>query len=307
MSDPGRPSLWRGPSVAATTPFGDHLELDLTAFGDHLAWMTSHGIRSVVVCGSLGEGSALAPFERTDLAAAAVRTVGGDVPVIAAVGSARTAEGVEIARSMARAGVHGLLVLPPYVYRGDWRETRAHVGALLRATDLPCMVYNNPTAYGTDVLPEQILDLVEEHPTLTGVKESSGDVRRITAIRALVGERVDVSVGLDDCLLEGVAAGAVGWVSGLANAMPTEAATLFERLAAGAEGAVPEYARLLPLLRLDTRPKFVQFLKQLQAELGHGNPRVRPPRLGLTDEEVAEVRRLLEASRGAALPTAARA
>ncbi len=71
--------------------------------------------------------------------------------------------------------------------------------------------------------------LAAEHPSLTGVKESSGDVRRITALRALLGDRLDLAVGLDDAILEGIRAGAVGWVAGLANAFPEASVELFER------------------------------------------------------------------------------
>ena len=78
------------------------------------------------------------------------------------------------------------MVLPPYVYKGDWRETKAHFEAVIAETSLPCMLYNNPIAYGTDVLPEQIAELARRSRTCMAVKESSADVRRVTAMRALV-------------------------------------------------------------------------------------------------------------------------
>ena len=75
-------------------------------------------------------------------------------------------------------------------------------------------------AYKTDFLPEQIAELAAEHPNLHAVKESSGDVRRVTAIRALLRDRLTILVGMDDAIVEGVAAGAVGWIAGLVNAFP---------------------------------------------------------------------------------------
>ncbi len=120
------------------------------------------------------------------------------------------------------------MVLPPYVYLGDWREMKAHISAVIKATKLSCMLYNNPISYGTDFMPEQIAELAAEHPNLHAVKESSADVRRVTAIRALIGDRLAISVGVDDLILEGIAAGAVGWVAGLVNAMPRESVQLFE-------------------------------------------------------------------------------
>ena len=90
------------------------------------------------------------------------------------------------------------------------------------------MLYNNPLAYGTDFLPQQIAELAEEHANFAAVKESSGDVRRVTAIRELIGERLAPVVGMDDAMVEGMAAGAVGWVAGLVNAFPEESVALFD-------------------------------------------------------------------------------
>jgi 4-hydroxy-tetrahydrodipicolinate synthase len=152
------------------------------------------------------------------------------------------------------------------------------------------MLYNNPIAYGTDVRPEQILALQQRYPNLHAVKESSGDLRRITALRFLLRDTLAVFVGMDDVLVESVAAGAVGWIAGLVNAFPQESVRLFELAQAGPS---PELDRLydwfLPLLRLDTVPKFVQLIKLVQQENGGPTARVRPPRLDLAGAERDEV------------------
>ena len=183
------------------------------------------------------------------------------------------------------------MILPPYVYKGDWRENKAHVAAILKATPLPGMLYNNPVAYGVDYLPEQIAELAAEFPNLTAVKESSTDVRRVTAIRALLGDRLAICVGVDDAIVEGIAAGAMGWVAGLVNAFPRESVDLFNLAAAGrAHEAFELYRWFLPLLRMDTVPKFIQLIKQVQQETGIGSARVRPPRLEVTGDELAATR-----------------
>src|SRR5579864_9424883 len=180
------------------------------------------------------------------------------------------------------------MILPPYVYRGDWREMKAHVAAVLRATSLPAMLYNNPVAYGTDFLPEHIHELAADHASLVAVKESSTDVRRVTAIRSLAGERLAIFVGVDDAIVEGINAGAVGWVAGLVNAFPRESVQLFDLASAGkAKEAFELYRWFLPLLRMDTVPKFIQLIKQVQQELGVGCARVRAPRQEIRGEELA--------------------
>lgn len=280
---------WKGVIPAVTTPFNLDLSVDLPALKRHCRWLVDRGCTGVIVLGSLGEGGTLDRPEKREVIRTAVQALEGLGPVVAAVASLRTSEAVDLAREAAGVGASGLMVFPPYVYRGDWRETREHFGAVLRATDLPSMIYNNPVAYGTDVRPEQLLELATEHATFVAVKESSTDVRRITAIRALLGGRLAICVGVDDAILEGVDAGATGWVAGLANAFPKESVELFHLAAAGRRAEAFEvYRWFLPLLRMDTSPKFVQLIKLIQAETGTGTARVRPPRLELEGDERAQ-------------------
>jgi 4-hydroxy-tetrahydrodipicolinate synthase len=186
------------------------------------------------------------------------------------------------------------MVLPPYVYKGDWREMKTHVAAVFRATPLSCMLYNNPVAYGTDFLPEQILELAEEHENFHAVKESSTDARRVSAIRALMDRRLDISVGVDDAVLEAIGVGATGWVAGLANALPRESVDLFNYgLNGESDRAFELYRWFLPLLRMDTVFNFVQLIKLVQAEVGIGNSRVRPPRLQLVGDELEQTKKVI--------------
>jgi len=196
------------------------------------------------------------------------------------------------------------MVLPPYVYRTDARETAAHFAAVLEATPLPCMLYNNPVAYGTDVSPEALAELAARHPNLEAVKESSADVRRVSAIRALLGTRLAIFVGVDDLIVEGIQAGAVGWIAGLVNAFPKESVDLFDLCMEQKYGEAAElYKWFLPLLKLDVVPKFVQLIKLTQQEVGMGSERVRPPRLELVGHEREDTLKLIReglASRPAA-------
>jgi 4-hydroxy-tetrahydrodipicolinate synthase len=194
---------------------------------------------------------------------------------------------VALARDAEGIGCGGLMALPAYVYYSDWRETRAHYGAIIGATSLSCMLYNNPIAYRTDVTAWQLAELADAHDNLHGIKESSGDVRRVTAVREVLGDRLAIFAGLDDMILEAVPAGASGWVAGLVNALPDESIRLFELAVAGQwDEATALYQWFLPLLRMDTVPKFVQLIKLVQAEMGRGSPVVRGPRLQLEGEEL---------------------
>ena len=275
---------WTGVLPALTTPFTPDGAVDHAFLARHARWLVDHGCAAAVALGSLGEGATLTFDEKTRVLDTLVGALGRTAPVVAAVSALSTDEAVRIAEAAAAAGCGGLMVLPPYVYSTDWREMRAHVEAVLRATDLPCMLYNNPVAYRTDFLPEQVAELAAAHPQLQAVKESAGDVRRITALRAVLGDRLALCVGVDDVAVEGIAAGAVGWVAGLVNALPAESVALFERARRGGDVAAL-YRWFLPLLRLDTVPKFVQLIKLVQQAVGMGTEDVRAPRLVLDGEE----------------------
>ncbi|MBP6570939.1 MAG: dihydrodipicolinate synthase family protein [Gemmatimonadales bacterium] len=269
---------WHGVFPAITTPFGPDGKVDHGFLSGHARRLIASGCRGIVALGSLGEGATLTFDEKVEVLRTLVASVGDRVPVVAGISSLSTDEAVSLARAAAGAGCNGLMVLPPYVYQGDWPEMRAHVSAIITATPLSCMLYNNPIAYGTDFIPEHVRQLCE-HANLHAIKDSSGDVRRITALRALLGDRLALFVGLDDALLEGVAAGARGWVAGLVNALPDESVLLFEHAAAGRVAEARKlYDWFLPLLRMDTVPKFVQLIKLVQQEVGLGDERVRAPR-----------------------------
>ena len=282
---------WTGVMPALTTAFDTNLNIDHPFVARHAVWQIENGVSGLIALGSLGEAATLSFEEKTSLIDTLVKAAAGKVPVVGTVSALSTAEAVKLAQAAQVHGASGLMILPPYVYKGEWPEMKAYIGAVLKATPLEAMLYNNPVAYGTDFTPEQIQELASEHPNLVAVKESSTDVRRVTAIRALVDDRLAIFVGVDDAIVEGIYAGAVGWVAGLVNALPRESVELFRLAAQGkTQEAFELYRWFLPLLRMDTVPKFIQLIKQVQQELGVGCARVRGPRMELRGEELAAAR-----------------
>jgi dihydrodipicolinate synthase/N-acetylneuraminate lyase len=273
-----------------TTPFRPDLTIDYQVMERQVEMFIESGCKGIIALGSLGEAPVLETNEKIEIVARASKVLRGRLPLVAGISAMSTAEGVSLAKAAAQAGADGLMVLPPYVYRSDWRETKAHLSAVFRATPLSAILYNNPVAYGTDILPEQMIELREEHDNFHAVKESSGSLRRITHLKHLAGDSLALFVGMDDVVVESVAAGAVGWVAGLVNAFPAETVRLFQLAQHGPSSELASlYAWFLPLLRMDTVPKFVQMIKLLQQEVGMGSARVRPPRLELIGAERDEV------------------
>jgi 4-hydroxy-tetrahydrodipicolinate synthase len=243
----------------------------------------------MIMLGTVGENCSLEYREKLDVLRAAVDGVAGRVPVLTGVAECTTALACRFAADAQKIGVHGLMVLPAMVYKSDPRETVAHFRAVARATDLPILCYNNPVSYGVDITPAMFAELADE-PKFVAVKESSENVRRITDLRNLLGERYLLFCGVDDLVLESVLLGADGWVSGLVNAFPAENRLLWELATAGRwDEARQVYRWYTPLLHLDTHPKLVQYIKLATAETGLGSEMTRPPRLPLVGREREEV------------------
>ena len=280
---------WQGVFAAVTTQFRGDQSLDLDATARHVEKLIKAGVHGIIMLGTVGENCSLEYPEKLEILRTTVRQVAGRVPVLTGVAECTTALACRFTADARKAGVDGLMVLPGMVYKSDPRETMVHFRAVARATDLPVMCYNNPVSYGVDITPAMFAELADE-PRFVAVKESSENVRRITDLKNLCGDRYLLFCGVDDLVLESVLLGAAGWVSGLVNAFPKENRLLWDLATEGKyEEALKVYRWYTPLLHLDTLPKLVQCIKLAMAETGMGSEMVRAPRLPLVGREREEV------------------
>jgi len=276
---------WKGVFPAVTTQLREDQSLDLDATAQHIEVLLQAGVQGLVMCGSLGENQTLEPEEKRRVVELAVQASAGHVPVLSGVAENSTAAACRYARDVECLGADGLMLLPAMVYRSDPRETLAHFRTVAAASGLPIIAYNNPIGYGVDLTPEMLEDLADEE-RIVAIKESSGDVRRITDIINRLGDRYTLFTGVDDLALESVLLGAEGWIAGATLAFPREGQYLWELATTGQwEEARKLYRWFMPLLHLDIGPKFVQKLKLMIQEQGLGAEWVRAPRLPLTGVE----------------------
>ncbi len=291
-------SPWQGVFPAATTQFRDDQSVDLGATLDHLERLVEAGVHGLILLGTVGENNSLDPSEKREVLKAARDRLGGRVPLLTGVAEASTKLAAEFASDAQTLGLDGLMVLPAMIYKADSREALAHFRTVAAATDLPVMIYNNPVVYSVDVTPEMFLDLADESK-FVAIKESSENVRRITDLKNHCGDRYDLFCGVDDLILESVLLGAVGWVAGLVNALPSESLTLWNLAREGRWDEARElYRWFTPLLHLDTDVKLVQLIKLVAAEVGMGSEMVRAPRLPLEESVRAQVLQLVRDSLG---------
>jgi 4-hydroxy-tetrahydrodipicolinate synthase len=276
---------WRGVFPAVTTQFREDLSLDVDATAQVMDALIKDGVSGLIVCGTVGENCSLATREKIEIMEAARAVAQGRVPVICGIAEFTTAFAIDTAREAARIGVDGIMVMPALLYSSKPHETAAHFRSVAKATDLPVMVYNNPPIYRNDVTPP-ILASLADCETIVCFKDSSGDTRRFIDTRNRVGDRFVLFAGLDDVVVESVAMGAQGWVSGMSNAFPKEGETLFRLAQQGRfDELMPLYEWFMPLLHLDARPDLVQCIKLCEHIVGRGTWSTRPPRLELQGED----------------------
>lgn len=276
---------WKGVFPAVTTQLHQDQTLDLEATARHIEVLLESGVTGIIMLGSLGENIALEPDEKRSVMRTAIDTVRGRVPVLSSVSECSTAAACRYARDMENLGADGLMVLPAMVYKADPQETMAHYKAVADSSGLSIICYNNPLAYGVDITPEMFAQMADEEK-FVAIKESSGNVRRITDIINLVGDRYTIFTGVDDLALESVLLGATGWIAGVGLAFPKENQYLWELAMAGEwEKARELYRWYMPLLHLDIPIKFVQYIKLCIQECGLGAEWVRAPRLTISGAE----------------------
>jgi 4-hydroxy-tetrahydrodipicolinate synthase len=276
---------WRGVFPAVTTKMTQDGRVDLEATQRSLNRLIEKGVAGLIVLPMLGENASLSLTERERIIRATVEVAGGRVPLLSGLAEITLETAREHARAYERFGAQGLMVFPSLGYKTDPQETVAWYQGVAAASALPIMIYNNPIAYGVDVTP-QVLKMLADTSEIVCVKEESGDIRRITDLSIELGDRFSIFCGVDDLIVESVALGATGWVSGMTNAWPAECVELFDLCMREKFSEARKLYRILtPSFHLDTHVKLVQYIK-LAEHLVCGAPEwTRAPRLPLVGPE----------------------
>lgn len=290
-----------GVHVALTTPFVPATgAVDHDALETHARWLLDRGITGLVPNGSLGEYESLDADERR----AVVETVAGvtssraHAKLIVGVSAPNFRIAGQHAKHAASVGADALMLLPPTNHLPTAAELSDHYRSVAQEA-VPIVVYNNPHSTRIDLKPDMIAQLAE-HEGIEAVKEFSGDVRRISEI-AERAPHLQLLAGADDLALESVLMGATGWIGGFTGVLPEETVRLFELARRGdLATALPLYRGMLPLLRWDSDPRFVEAIKATadHLELPAGGP-PRPPRRVLDEVERLTLQHQIDRARAA--------
>lgn len=278
-------AAWHGVYTATTLPFNDDYSINYDAFAEHVAWLAAAGTHGVAVNGSLGEYQTLSDEERARVVTTAIEAAPEGFGVMAGGAAYGTLQSVRWIEQAAEAGAGSVLLLPPNAYRADRSDVLAHYRAAAQV-GLPIVAYNNPYDTRVDLTPDLLAEL-HAAGSIVAIKEFSGDPRRAYEIAELAPD-LDLLIGADDVLLELGIAGAVGWVAGYPNALPTTCLELYTLVTSGSgadlEKALPLYRSLHKLLRWDSKTEFVQAIKLSQDVVGRTGGICRPPRQALPSD-----------------------
>ncbi|WP_209121671.1 4-hydroxy-tetrahydrodipicolinate synthase [Alkalihalobacillus sp. BA299] len=277
---------FNGVYVALVTPFTEENQVDYEGLKNLCNWLIEEGVDGLVPGGSLGEYATLTIEERTKVVETVIEVANGRVPVVVGTGAPSTAQAVQWAEHAKIHGAAGIMALPPINYKPIENEVIEHYRALSEV-GIPIIAYNNPKDYPTDLTPDLLAE-ISKFKNVVGVKEFSGDVRRIQEI--LHKTDLEVMVGVDDLVVEGALVGATGWIAGVPNALPKEGVEIFQLAKEGKiKEALELYQYLLPLFRFDANPQLVQSIKYMLELAGRPVGSTRPPRLPLSTEQYQKI------------------
>ena len=290
---------FRGLFPALVTPMTADEEVDYKTLADFVDYLIARGgVHGVIPLGSTGEYYALSPQERTKVLGTVIETAAGRVPVVAGANAGSTRDVIMYCREAERLGAAGVLLAPPYYSLPRDDELFAHFRAVSDAIGIPIMLYNYPGRTGVDMQTD-LIERLAELKQVRYVKESTGDITRVSEIIRRFGDRIIVFCGCDTIALECLLLGTPGWVSGTANVLPREHVEVYKIAVEQNDfvGAKAPFYKLSAFLALaEGGGKYTQYVKAGCALTGHPVGPPRRPLLPVTAEESAALKKALHVS-----------
>ncbi len=216
--------MFKGSIVAIVTPFSGG-KVDEKALGDLIEWHIKEGTDAIVPCGTTGESATLEYDEHYRVIEVAIRTANRRVPVIAGTGANSTDETIMMTKKAKQLGADGALLVSPYYNKPTQEGLFLHYKAVAEAVDIPIVLYNVPGRTAVNILPSTVARLAEIK-NIVAIKEATGDMKQVSEVIRLCGERIDVISGDDFTTLPLLALGGKGVISVTANIAPSDVSAM---------------------------------------------------------------------------------
>lgn len=290
--------MFTGAITALVTPMKEH-GVDEAAFAAFVDWQIGQGIHGLVPVGTTGESPTLSHDEHKRVVEICIEVAAGRVPVIAGAGSNNTEEAIDLAKHAEKAGADGLLIVTPYYNKPSQKGLHAHFAAIAAGVALPILIYNIPGRSVIDMSVETMARLFDECANITGVKDATAQVDRVSLQRAAMGPDFNQLSGEDSTGLGFMAHGGHGCISVTANVAPQKVACFYTAcLDSDYRTALSLQDQLMPLHRalfLEPNPTGVKFLLSVMDKMAN------KLRLPLTPVQPETEKQILDAARHAGL------
>ena len=277
------------------TPMGKNEEIDYKKLEGITNHLIKQGVHGLVPLGSTGEYYAMSADERRQVVETVINAAAGRVPVVVGANAGSTRDVVAYCEEAQALGAAAVLLAPPYYSLPRPDELFNHFKAVNNAIDIPIMLYNYPGRTGVD-MDTDFIERLTELPKVQYVKESTGEIARISTLIRRCGNRLGVFCGADTAALESFVLGAVGWVGGVANILPKSHVKLYELAVEKQDynAARALYFKMLPTLSLmEGGGKYTQWVKAACGLVGIPAGAPRRPLLPATKKELEAVRQAL--------------
>lgn len=288
-------NVFRGVFVALVTPMTADEELDCPKLARLVDRVIRQGVHGLVPLGSTGEYYALSADERERVLRTTLEAAAGRVPVVAGTNAGSTRDVIAFSRQAERLGCAGIMLAAPYYSLPGPEELYLHFKAVNDAIGVPIVVYNYPGRTGVDMRPE-FIERLAGLKNVRYIKESTGEMPRITELLRRCGDRLSVICGCDTIALESLMVGAVGWIGGVANVLPASHAKLYELVVEKSDysSARKLFFDMLPILELmEGGGKYTQWVKAACGLMGYDCGPPRRPLGRALDAELAQLREAL--------------
>lgn len=248
--------MYKGVFVAIITPFKDGA-VDEEALRRHTDWLINEGVSGIVPCGTTGEGTTLTHEEYSQVVRAVVSETRRRCPVIAGAGANSTAKAVELAHLVIKAGADATLQVTPYYNKPTQEGLYQHFKTIASEVKHDHILYNVPGRTAVNMLPITV-EKLSKLANVVGIKEASGDIKQVEAIKNSVPKDFSILSGNDDQNLAIYKAGGSGAISVTANIAPRQVSEVWNLFSSGRDGGVEELqaslADLNKAMFLETNP-----------------------------------------------------
>lgn len=221
-----------GSMVAVVTPMDADGAVNYRDLARVIDFHVSGGTEALIVAGTTGESATLDHDEHIELLDRACEIAEGRIPIIAGTGSNSTAQTLNLSRAVDRLPIAAYLVVTPYYNKPPQEGMRRHFTAIADAVHHPVILYNVPGRTGVDLKPETVAKLAV-HPNIGGIKEATGELARVRALRETCGAEFVLLSGDDATAREFMLQGGDGVISVTGNVAPAGMRRLCDAARAG--------------------------------------------------------------------------